>query len=111
MSMEEKEGSLTEAKVLAMLHHPNIVAYYDSFLDEKSLAIVMEYAPVIKIIRGEYAPVPTHYSVELRRLLERLLQKEPSMRPSVNQILAQPILLHIICNLYLTVGSLPCVAQ
>lgn len=45
MSNEEKEVSLNEAKVLAMLRHPNIIAYYHSFLEEKSLAIVMEYAP------------------------------------------------------------------
>ena len=28
-----------------MLKHPNIVAHYDNFVDEKSLMIVMEYAP------------------------------------------------------------------
>ncbi|KAH7971458.1 hypothetical protein HPB49_024303 [Dermacentor silvarum] len=238
MSKEEKEGSLNEAKVLAMLHHPNIIAYYDSFLEEKSLAIVMEYAPggnlydylkqrgrallserevlsyfaqvllalehvhsrkilhrdlktqnlllnqcrsivkvgdfgiskilsskskaeslvgtpnnlspevfvgkpynqksdiwalgcilyelltlrgpfegnhipslVTKIIRGSYEPVSDHYSAQIRLLLEQLLQKEPSQRPSVNQLMAQPILLPVICNLYLTIGSLPCVAQ
>ncbi|KAH7935277.1 hypothetical protein HPB52_005702 [Rhipicephalus sanguineus] len=238
MSREEKEGSLNEAKVLAMLHHPNIIAYYDSFLEEKSLAIVMEYAPggnlydylkqrgrallserqvlsyfaqvllalehvhsrqilhrdlktqnlllnqcrsivkvgdfgiskilsskskaeslvgtpnnlspeicvgkpynqksdiwalgcilyelltlrspfegnhvpslVIKIIRGSYEPVSDHYSPQVRHLLEQMLQKEPSQRPSVNQLMAQPILLPVICNLYLTIGSLPCVAQ
>ncbi|XP_050042217.1 serine/threonine-protein kinase Nek8 [Dermacentor andersoni] len=238
MSKEEKEGSLNEAKVLAMLHHPNIIAYYDSFLEEKSLAIVMEYAPggnlydylkqrgrallserevlsyfaqvllalehvhsrkilhrdlktqnlllnqcrsivkvgdfgiskilsskskaeslvgtpnnlspevfvgkpynhksdiwalgcilyelltlrspfegnhipslVRKIMRGSYEPVSDHYSAQIHLLLEQLLQKEPSQRPSVNQLMAQPILLPVICNLYLTIGSLPCVAQ
>lgn len=46
MSREEREQSLNEARVLAMLHHPNIVACYHSFLeDDQSLAIVMEYAP------------------------------------------------------------------
>ncbi|KAL1431594.1 hypothetical protein MTO96_014107 [Rhipicephalus appendiculatus] len=220
MSREEKEGSLNEAKVLAMLHHPNIIAYYDSFLEEKSLAIVMEYAPggnlydylkqrgrallsegqvlsyfaqvllalehvhsrqilhrdlktqnlllnqcrsivkvgdfgiskilsskskaesmvgtpnnlspeicvgkpynqksdiwalgcilyelltlrspfegnhvpslVMKIIRGSYEPVSDHYSAQVRHLLEQMLQKESSQRPSVNQLKAQPILL------------------
>ncbi|KAH6940562.1 hypothetical protein HPB50_000797 [Hyalomma asiaticum] len=238
MSTEEKEGSLIEAKVLAMLHHPNIIAYYDSFLEDKSLAIVMEYAPggnlydylkqrgrallserqvlsffaqillalehvhsrqilhrdlktqnlllnqcrsiikvgdfgiskilsskskaesivgtpnnlspeicvgrpynhksdiwalgcilyelltlrrpfegnhvpslVLKIIRGSYEPVSDQYSAPVRDLLEQMLQKEPSQRPSVNQLMAQPILLPVICDLYLTMGSLPCVAQ
>ena len=27
-----------------MLHHPNIIAYYDSFVEDKALMIVMEYA-------------------------------------------------------------------
>ena len=27
-----------------MLHHPNIIEYYDSFLHDKSMMIVMEYA-------------------------------------------------------------------
>lgn len=46
MSREEREQSLNEARVLAMLHHPNIVACHHSFLeDDQSLAIVMEYAP------------------------------------------------------------------
>ena len=27
-----------------MLHHPNIIAYYDSFVADKALMIVMEYA-------------------------------------------------------------------
>ncbi|KAL3201806.1 hypothetical protein MRX96_042822 [Rhipicephalus microplus] len=237
MSSEEKEGSLNEAKVLAMLHHPNIIAYYDSFLEEKSLAIVMEYASggnlydyleakrrcsdfrgvlsyfaqvllalehvhsrqilhrdlktqnlllnqcrsivkvgdfgiskiltskskaesivgtpnnlspeicvgkpynqksdvwalgcilyelltlrspfegnhvpslVMKIIRGSYEPISDHYSAQVRNLLERMLQKEPSQRPSVNQLKATPFLLPVICNIYLTTGSLPCVAQ
>jgi len=31
-------------KVLSMLHHPNIIEYYDSFLHDKSMMIVMEYA-------------------------------------------------------------------
>ena len=32
------------AQVLDMLHHPNIIAYYDSFVADKALMIVMEYA-------------------------------------------------------------------
>ena len=36
---------MNEINILAMLKHPNIIAYFDSFVDEKSLMIVMEYAP------------------------------------------------------------------
>lgn len=33
-----------QVKVLDMLNHPNIVAYIDSFVQDKALMIVMEYA-------------------------------------------------------------------
>ncbi|XP_077549145.1 serine/threonine-protein kinase Nek8-like isoform X3 [Haemaphysalis longicornis] len=238
MSAEEKEGSVVEAKVLAMLHHPNIIAYYDSFLEEKSLAIVMEYAPggtlcdylkqrgrallsekevlhyfgqlvlalehvhsrqilhrdlktqnlllnqsrsivkvgdfgiskilnskskaeslvgtpnnlspeickgqpynqksdiwalgcilyelmtlksafqgdhvptiMMKILKGSYEPVPDRYSAALRGLLDQMLQREPSLRPTVRQLWGHPVLLPVIVNLCLTIGSLPCVAD
>ena len=42
---EERMATTNEVKVLSMLKHPNIIAYYDNFVDEKSLMIVMEYAP------------------------------------------------------------------
>nr|ANM86797.1 Nek1 [Stygiella incarcerata] len=45
MTQEEKEDAMKEVHILSMLDHPNIVAYYESFLDEKGLLhIVMEYA-------------------------------------------------------------------
>ena len=31
--------------MLSILKHPNIIAYFDNFVEEKSLMIVMEYAP------------------------------------------------------------------
>lgn len=45
LGTEERFAALNEVKVLSMLKHPNIVAYYDNFVHEKSLMIVMEYAP------------------------------------------------------------------
>lgn len=35
---------MNEVKVLGMLRHPNIIEYHDSFLEEKAMMIVMEYA-------------------------------------------------------------------
>lgn len=43
MSIDERQISMNEAKVLSMLDHPNIVAYYESFLEEQIMTIVMEY--------------------------------------------------------------------
>ena len=45
MGIDERKASQTEVEVLAMLKHPNIIAYFDSFMQDKSLMIAMEYAP------------------------------------------------------------------
>ena len=44
MTKEERQVALNEAKVLAMLDHPNIIKYYENYLEDKALMIVMEYA-------------------------------------------------------------------
>lgn len=44
MTREERQSALNEAKVLSMLEHPNIIEYYENFLEDKALMIVMEYA-------------------------------------------------------------------
>ena len=45
MPREERDAALQEAKLLASLRHPNIVACVESFVDKKSkkLCIVQEY--------------------------------------------------------------------
>ena len=45
MTKEERLAALNEVKVLSMLDHPNIIQYYENFLEDKALMIVMEYAP------------------------------------------------------------------
>ena len=45
MTKEERQAALNEVKVLSMLDHPNIIEYYENFLEDKTLMIVMEYAP------------------------------------------------------------------
>ena len=44
MTKDERQTALNEVKVLAMLHHINIIEYYENFLEDKALMIVMEYA-------------------------------------------------------------------
>lgn len=43
-SAKERQEAMNEVKVLAALHHPNIVAYIESFMDHGNLCIVMDYA-------------------------------------------------------------------
>lgn len=38
-----KDEALNEVKVLSKLEHPNIVKYYDSFIEKSFLNIIMEY--------------------------------------------------------------------
>ena len=45
LQKEERKSAMNEVDVLSMLKHPNIVGYLDSFMDDKSLMIAMEYAP------------------------------------------------------------------
>lgn len=45
MDEDDQKASLTEAKVMEMLNHPNIVKSYDVYkTKKKKLCIVMEYA-------------------------------------------------------------------
>ncbi|KAL5254977.1 hypothetical protein ACHWQZ_G014436 [Mnemiopsis leidyi] len=44
LSYTERQLALNEVKVLGMLHHPYIIAYYDSFEEDGLLMIEMEYA-------------------------------------------------------------------
>ncbi|KAH3849775.1 serine/threonine-protein kinase Nek8-like [Dreissena polymorpha] len=44
MTKDERQAALNEVIVLSMLSHPNIIEYYENFLEDKALMIVMEYA-------------------------------------------------------------------
>lgn len=44
MSSADRHSILTEIKVLSMLQHPNVIEYYENFLQDKAMIIVMEYA-------------------------------------------------------------------
>jgi len=43
MSQQIKIDCSNEAKILNTLDHPNIVKYYDSFLEKNNLNIIMEF--------------------------------------------------------------------
>ncbi|GMH45985.1 hypothetical protein BSKO_13949 [Bryopsis sp. KO-2023] len=61
MSRQEKDDCFREVTVLASLDHPNVTKYYDSFVHEESLYIVMEYAEggtLQDLIKKQDGPVP-----------------------------------------------------
>ncbi|XP_064624629.1 serine/threonine-protein kinase Nek8-like [Lineus longissimus] len=235
MTKEERQAALNEVKVLSMLDHPNIIEYYENFLEDKALMIVMEYAQggtlfeflqqrngnlfeeeeilkyfvqmllslqhvhskqilhrdlktqnilldkkrevikvgdfgiskvlsskskaytvvgtpcyispelcegmpynqksdiwalgcvlyelaslkrafeaanlpalVLKIMRGTFAPIAEHYSSDMRSLILSMLHLDPNKRPHIHQIMAQPIVMNSLMNLYTDMGKIPC---
>ena len=44
MSYAERDDCVAECRVLSRMHNPYIVRFYDSFLHDDNLYIVMEYA-------------------------------------------------------------------
>ena len=45
LNAEQCRVAINEGRILGLLHHPNIVRYYEHFVHERSLRIVMEYCP------------------------------------------------------------------
>jgi NIMA (never in mitosis gene a)-related kinase len=56
-------------------------------------------ALVIKILRGNYPPLPPCYSPEMTELLNEILQKDPRKRPSIKKILEKDFLAARITSL------------
>jgi NIMA (never in mitosis gene a)-related kinase len=51
-----------------------------------------------KVIKGEYEPIQSHFSKDLRFVIKALLQVEPSKRPSCEQILKMPAVQRHLIN-------------
>ncbi|CAD2216426.1 protein kinase [Angomonas deanei] len=45
-----------------------------------------------RIVKGNYAPISSKYSADFRKMVDWCLQKEPSKRPSIKQLLAYPLM-------------------
>ena len=44
-----------------------------------------------RVLKGQYPPIPSHYSMDMRMLIKTLLQVQASQRPNTDQILEMPI--------------------
>lgn len=62
-------------------------------------------ALVLKIMSGTFAPISDQYSPELRQLILSILSLDPSKRPQLSEITAQPICIRALLNLYTDIGS------
>jgi len=54
---------------------------------------------VLKILRGSYPQIPSHYSQDLKDLLADMLIKDPAKRPSMRKILEKDFLSRRISKL------------
>uniref|UniRef100_A0A8C2PY68 non-specific serine/threonine protein kinase n=1 Tax=Cyprinus carpio TaxID=7962 RepID=A0A8C2PY68_CYPCA len=62
-------------------------------------------ALVLKIMSGTFAPISDRYSPELRQLILNMLNLDPSKRPQLNDIMAHPICIRPLLNLYTDIGN------
>ena len=45
----------------------------------------------LKIVKGQFSPIPNIYSKDMKNLVNCLLQTDPNKRPSVHEVLKMPI--------------------
>lgn len=62
----------------------------------------------MKIMKGNYDPVPATFSSELKKLLMNMLHLDPIQRPSAAEIMCEPFLINVFFKLYVDIGSIPC---
>ena len=62
----------------------------------------------MKIMRGTFAPISVNYSDELKSLILSMLHLDPNKRPTINQIMARPILINALMYLHTDMGMLKC---
>uniref|UniRef100_A0A8C9XTL7 non-specific serine/threonine protein kinase n=1 Tax=Sander lucioperca TaxID=283035 RepID=A0A8C9XTL7_SANLU len=62
-------------------------------------------ALVLKIMSGTFAPISDRYSPELRQLILNMLNLDPSKRPQLNEIMALPICIRPLLNLFTDIGN------
>ncbi|XP_015707363.1 serine/threonine-protein kinase Nek3 isoform X1 [Coturnix japonica] len=53
---------------------------------------------ILKICKGSYSPLPSHYSYELHYLIKQIFKRNPKNRPSATTILARGCLAKLIEN-------------
>ena len=44
-----------------------------------------------RVLKGQFPPIPSHYSMDMRMLIKTLLQVQAAQRPNTDQILEMPI--------------------
>ncbi|KAJ8306380.1 hypothetical protein KUTeg_016925 [Tegillarca granosa] len=67
MTKEERQAALNEVKVLSMLSHPNIIQYYENFLEDKALMIFL--AQMLLSIQHVHSKQILHRDLKTQNIL------------------------------------------
>ena len=65
----------------------------------------------MKIMRGAVAPISDQYSDEVKKLLLNMLHLDPDKRPTINQVIAEPIVIKNLVKVYMEMGRVKCSAK
>lgn len=52
----------------------------------------------LKIVRGQYSPIPERYSGDVKNLIKTLLNVDPQRRPTIHEVLRMYFFYHILCR-------------
>lgn len=52
----------------------------------------------MQIVRGQFPPLPSVFSYELRGLITSLMKQDPNLRPNINQIVKNKLIAPRIRN-------------
>ncbi|VDK41646.1 unnamed protein product, partial [Anisakis simplex] len=59
-------------------------------------------------LQGKHGPISDHWSSELKRLIESLLDLNENKRPLLKELLTCPLILPVCMSIHLDLGQLPC---
>lgn len=65
-------------------------------------------ALVLKIMKGNFNPISERYSEDMKNLVLSMLQVDPAKRPTLPQIMAQPLVVNALFNMGTDIGRVPC---
>ena len=93
MSTADRQSILNEIKVLSMLNHPNVIEYYENFLQDKAMVggfhAVLQAICIIKVIAMEFAAGGTLYDLVDSKAKAGLLLEEEEVKIKMSLVTIQ----------------------
>ena len=93
MSTADRQSILNEIKVLSMLNHPNVIEYYENFLQDKAMVggfhAVLQAICIIKVIAMEFAAGGTLFDLVDSKAKSGLLLEEEEVKIKMSLLTIQ----------------------